>query len=167
MPLYKHQQFERSIKKWLTDSLQWHETEFKIALQLSEREIMSSFAFKKELRDSKAHSTLNEAITVDENNVLISYNTEFEGENLESLKSNMRKITPEYKSDTKFMKDTQIVVDENYYNWQFFTLFSDNNLFSLTEELFNNWPEVIPGGAQIIRVLMSTQVWGFFFPHLR
>lgn len=139
----------------------------KISLQVSEREIMSSFAFKKEVRGTNAHSSLNEAITVDENNVLVSYTTEFEGPNLNSMKSNMRKINPTFKDETKFMRDTQIVVDENYMNWLFFTMFDSKEKFSLTETLFKYWPEQIPGGPQAIRLFMSSGVWGFFFPGLK
>lgn len=49
LPVYKNRRFEQAVQKWLTDSLTSREAEFKTAAQLSEREIMSSFAFKKEL----------------------------------------------------------------------------------------------------------------------
>jgi hypothetical protein len=140
LPLYRHQEFERAMKKWLKDSLSTQETNMKISLQVSEREIMTSFAFKKELRGTTGHSSLNEAITIDENNVLVSYTTEFEGDNLETMKSNFKKITPQFKDDTKFMRDTQIVIDENYFNWVLFTMFTDAEQFSLTETLFKYWP---------------------------
>lgn len=87
LPVYKNARFEEAIKKWLTASLAEREADFKIAMQLSEREIMSSFAFRKELGDSKAHSSLSEALNVDDNNVIISYHTEFEGDSLKPLKN--------------------------------------------------------------------------------
>ena len=49
LPVYRNNQFEKGIRKWLKESLKKRENEFKAALQMSEREIMSSFAFKKEI----------------------------------------------------------------------------------------------------------------------
>ena len=40
LPLYKSHRFEEGIKNWLTNSITQREKEFKLALQISEREIM-------------------------------------------------------------------------------------------------------------------------------
>jgi hypothetical protein len=65
LPLYKNHKFEEGIKKWMTLQIAQREQEFKMALQRSEREIMSSFAFKKDLpMGATAHSSLSETMTL-------------------------------------------------------------------------------------------------------
>lgn len=163
MPLYKNAKFEVAVEKWLQDSLSQREADFKIAAQLSEREIMESFSFKKEMGDSKAHSSLSEALTVDENNVIIAYNTEFEGEALGSLKNQLRKIKPEFSEESEFVREVQMVYDENYLNWQLFEMFTGEKQFSVTETLLEYWPETWPAGPQAVRVMMSALPWSALF----
>jgi hypothetical protein len=75
-------------------------------MQLSEREIMKTFAFKKEIdQGASAHSSLSESMTLDNDHMLISYHTEFEGKDLDSIKNNMRKVELEYSNEPAFMKD--------------------------------------------------------------
>ena len=49
MPLYKEAKIESEIKEWVSKNMKQFETDFKRAIQLSEREIMSSFSFKHKL----------------------------------------------------------------------------------------------------------------------
>ena len=82
------------------------EKEFKAAMQMSEREIMNSFAFKHEINmDASAHSSLSETMSLSEDHALISYQTEFEGKDLQKMKSKLRKITTEYSNEPEFMRD--------------------------------------------------------------
>lgn len=136
-------------------------------MQVSEREIMKTFAFKKEItNNAAAHSTLSETMSLDESHALISYHTEFEGKDLKDMKKSMRKINTEFSDEPKFMKDMQMVVDENYLNYMLFNLFETEKQYSLTEFLFSMWPDEYMGGPQAIRGIMSAQIWSFFFPNL-
>ena len=121
----------------MTSQIAQREKEFKLAMQLSEREIMQSFAFKKEIsNNASAHSTLSETMSLDENHVLISYHTDFDGVDLNDLKKKVRKINPTFSNEPKFMKDVQMVVDENYINYMLFNLFETDKQYSITEWLF-------------------------------
>lgn len=137
-------------------------------MQLSERQVMQSFAFKKTISDtSTAHSSLSETMSLDGDALLISYLNEFEGTNLDPIKAQMRKIKTEFSNEPAFMKDVQIVVDENYLNYFFFNWFESEEIFSLTETLFDYWPEDWMGGPTVIRGLMSVQVWQSLFRNLK
>lgn len=93
LPIYKAHSFEEAIKKWMGDSIQDKERDFKLQLQLSERQIMHSFAFKSEITNSStAHSSLGETITLEDDHMLLSYHTEFEGKDLDPIKSKLRKV---------------------------------------------------------------------------
>lgn len=106
LPVYKTHKFEESIKKWMTESLSEREKDFKLQMQISERQIMQSFAFKKEItNNAAAHSTLSETMALDDDHLLISYQTEFEGKDLDPIKKKLRRINPSYSNDAKFMKD--------------------------------------------------------------
>jgi len=136
-------------------------------MQLSEREIMQSFAFKKEINNnSSAHSTLSETMSLDENHLLLSYHTDFEGKDLNLLKKSVRKVNPTFSNEPKFMKDVQMVVDENYINYMLFNLFETDKQYSITEYIFSMWPDAWLGGPQAIRAFMSVQIWSLFFPEL-
>jgi hypothetical protein len=50
MPLYKEAKIETEIKEWVSKHMKQFETDFKRAMQLSEREIMNSFKFKNKLK---------------------------------------------------------------------------------------------------------------------
>lgn len=163
LPVYKNSRFEAAIKKWLTDSLAQREADFKLAAQLSEREIMSSFAFKKELGDGRAHSSLSEALSLDDDNVLVSYHTEFEGDDLRALKSSLRAVKPEFSEEADFKRDVQMVYDENYLNWWLFQVATGERQFSVAEQLLDYWPESWPGAPQAVRVLMSALPWSALF----
>merc|ERR1719183_2629247 len=111
------------------------EKDFKVQLQKSEREIMSSFAFKKEWAFSKgaAHSSLSETMALKGDHIVVSYMTEFEGKDLNTLSRKMRHTRPEFSTDQEFMRDVQVVIDENYVNYHLFTAFYADKPFSLTE----------------------------------
>lgn len=75
-------------------------------MQLSERQVMQSFAFKKTISDtSTAHSSLSETMSLDGDALLISYLNEFEGTNLDPIKAQMRKVKTEFSNEPAFMKD--------------------------------------------------------------
>ena len=59
-----------------------------------------------------------------------------------------------------------MVVDENYINDYLYTLFNTEQVFSVTELLFDKWPDQWMGGVLAIRGLMSVQVWKGLFPEL-
>lgn len=66
-------------------------------MQVSEREIMQSFAFKKDIAlNRSAKSSLSETMSLDGEHVKISYNTEFEGADLTKVKKLMRRINPQF-----------------------------------------------------------------------
>lgn len=151
----------------MTDAISQREKEFKEALKVSEREIMQSFAFKKEIKqNASAHSSLSETMSLTEDHAMISYLTEFEGADLENLKRKMRKIETEFSEEPAFQRDVQIVTDENYLNYWFFNIFETKELFSLTEAMFAWWPEGYMGGPTMIRGIMSVKVWGVWFAKL-
>lgn len=50
LPLYKTKKFEDGLKVWMQKELTEKEKLFRTELQRSEREIMQTFAFKKELK---------------------------------------------------------------------------------------------------------------------
>jgi len=84
------------MKNWLTSQIAKREAEFKEAIQKSEREIMSSFAFKKDLplgmKDDKviAHSTMSETMNLLGDHVQINYVTEFEGKDMDDTNKKLR-----------------------------------------------------------------------------
>ena len=167
LPVYKTHRFEESIKKWMISSLKERETDFKLQMQFSEREIMQTFAFKKEINsNAAAHSTLSETMNLEDDHVVISYRTEFEGVDLEPVKGKMRKVDPAFSNEPAFMKDVQMLVDENYLNYLLFNMFETEKEFSLTESLFSMWPEDWMGGPTVIRGLMSVSIWQALFRDL-
>jgi hypothetical protein len=58
------------------------------------------------------------------------------------------------------------VVDENYINYWLFNMFETDSVFSITEQIFNYWPDDWMGGPAAVRALMSVQVWSVLFPSL-
>jgi hypothetical protein len=121
LPLYRSHQFETGVKKWMTLQIAQRENEFKNALQSAERQIMSSFAFKKDLpMGATAHSSLSETMALEGDHVIISYDTDFEGADLNELSQKMRRIKPRFSDESHYMRDVQVVIDENYLNYQLF-----------------------------------------------
>lgn len=53
------------------------------------------------------------------------------------------------------MRDVQVIIDENYINYMLFSMFETDKVFSITEMLFQYWPEQWMGGPTAIRALMS------------
>ena len=85
--MYKSQRFEEGIKKWMINQIKTRENDFKEQLQKTEREIMSSFAFKRNMAfGTSAHSSLSETMQLRGDHVEISYLTEFNGKDLDNLK---------------------------------------------------------------------------------
>jgi len=78
-------------------------------LQRSEREIMGTFAFKKELELNKhvsnalgkrtAHSSLSEVMRLDGDHVVLDFLTEFEGADLQEASKSMRNIKADFSND--------------------------------------------------------------------
>ena len=57
-----------------------HEKDFKLALQVSEREIMQSFAFKRDLKyGSEIRHTLGETISLIGDHIILAYSNDLEG----------------------------------------------------------------------------------------
>lgn len=83
------------------------------------------------------------------------------------MKKKVRNINPSFSNEPKFMKDVQMVVDENYINYMLFNLFETDKEYSITEFLFTLWPDEWLGGPQAIRAMMSVQIWSLFFPELK
>lgn len=139
-------------------------------MQTSEREIMSSFAFKKDLKHGgKIHSTMGETINLEGDHIIIQYSNDLEAENQEQVnevKKNLRKIDSKFSDDAIDMKDIQAVIDENYFNYAILHDFLMAESFSITEELVKWWPDDWMGGSAVIRPLMSAAVWQVFFPTL-
>jgi len=78
----------------------------------------------------------------------------------------MRKIKPKFSDESHYMRDVQVVIDENYVNYQLFQMFYQKTVYSLTEFLIEYMPEDFLGGGAVIRALMNTKVWQVLFPEL-
>ena len=79
----------------MTSQMAERESQFKSALQKVEREVMRSFAFKKEISygiagDVVAHSTLSEVMSLEGDHIVISFITNFEGIDLRNMEKNLR-----------------------------------------------------------------------------
>lgn len=170
LPMYKEHQYEQHLKTWIMNHASQFEKDFKIAMQASEREIMSSFAFKKDLKHgAKIHSTMGETINLEGDHMIIQYSNDIEAENqaeINEVKQNLRKIESQFSNEAVDMKDIQAVIDENYFNYGMLHEFLTAETFSLTEALVNWWPEDFYGGSSVIRPLMSAGIWQAFFPNL-
>ena len=82
---------------------------------------MSSFAFKKDLAlGAVAHSSLSETMNLEGDHVVINYDTEFEGADINELSKKMRRPVPKFSDESDYMRDVQVVIDENYLNYQLF-----------------------------------------------
>eukprot|EP00356_Strombidium_inclinatum_P013346 CAMPEP_0170482128 /NCGR_PEP_ID=MMETSP0208-20121228/2281_1 /TAXON_ID=197538 /ORGANISM="Strombidium inclinatum, Strain S3" /LENGTH=692 /DNA_ID=CAMNT_0010754929 /DNA_START=16 /DNA_END=2091 /DNA_ORIENTATION=- len=171
LPLYKSKQFEESVKKWMAKQMMQRESEFKAALQQTEREIMSSFAFKKTMPlGTTAHSSLSETMTLEGDNIVINYVTEFTGLDLNELQKGMRTIHPKFSDELQHSRDVQVAIDENYLNSALFNLFYNQKSYSASEMLIDLIPENFLGGLgamPIVNTVMTTQVWQFLFPGLK
>lgn len=87
LPIYKAHKYEEGVKNWLVQHLSVFEKDMKIAMQISEREIMQSFAFKRKLRHGATiYSTLSETISIDGDHLIIKYQNELEGDGHEKVK---------------------------------------------------------------------------------
>ena len=151
----------------MTLQIAQRENEFKTALQSAERQIMSSFAFKKDLAlGAVAHSSLSETMSLEGDHVVINYDTEFEGADLNELSQKMRRPKPKFSDESHYMRDVQVVIDENYINYMLFQLFYQKKTYSLTEFIIEYMPEDFLGGGAVVRALMSTKVWQVLFPDL-
>ena len=170
LPLYRSREFEAGIRKWMASQIAQREHDFRVALQKSEREIMASFAFKQELaHGSTAHATLSETMGLDGDHVVISYTTVFEGPGFDrsSTARQMRTVDAEYSNEANFMRDVQVLVDENYLNYLLFNLFYSGKLYSVNEQLFKLMPDSFVGGGLALRAVMNSHLWAFLFPDLK
>ena len=101
-----------------------------------------------------------------DDHALISYHTDFNGPDLNEYKKAMRKPNIKFSDAPELQKDVQQIIDENYLNYMLYTMFEQDQTFSVTETLFSLWPEGWLGGPQAIRAIMSAKVWGVLFPGL-
>ena len=106
---------------------------------------------------------------VDGDHVFISYNTIFEGPGLDraSAARTMRNIEPEYSDEANFMRDVQVLIDENYLNYLLFNLFYNGKTYSISELLFRQMPDSFVGGGLALRALMNAHLWAVLFPDLK
>lgn len=99
------------------------ENDFKDALEVSEQQIMNTFAFKKELRyGSKFQAVMTETIQLKDDYVSIKYQNEYETHDhieheLNDDKSKLRRVSHDFSDDSDFNKDVQVVLDENNFNY--------------------------------------------------
>ena len=54
------------------------------------------------------------------------------------------------------MRDVQVLIDENYFNYHLFTLFYTEEPVSLTEALINSVPDDYIAIGSVIRAMMNT-----------
>lgn len=165
LPLYKQHKFDDGIKQWMNSQLTERERHFMRELQRSEREIMSTFAFKKEIQLNKvlgetlgsavAHSSLSEVMKLDGDHITMEYMTEFEGPDLQETAKSMRRIRAEYSQEPEHQRDVQIVIDENQLNYYFFSLFYADKPFSMTEKLLEMIPEWMEPAAFLVKAVMN------------
>ena len=67
---------------------------------------------------------LNETMSLVDDHLVIYYQTEFTSDDLMDLSENMRNyVVPKFSENTEHMRDLQIIMDENYINYLFFSLF--------------------------------------------
>lgn len=106
---------------------------------------------------------------LDGDHVVISYNTIFEGPGLDqaSRARQMRAVDPEYSNEANFMRDVQVLVDENYLNYLLFNLFYNGKLYSISEQLFKLMPDGFVGGGLALRAVFNAHLWGAVFPELK
>lgn len=118
---------------------------------------MSSFAFKQRLPlGTTAHSSLSETMQLVDDHIVISFDTEIEGPDMAELTQKVRHIQPKFSDDNKLMRDLQVVIDENYINYQLFNLFYQEKVYSLTDLLLEYIPDSFNGSGAIIKGLLNT-----------
>lgn len=78
----------------------------------------------------------------------------------------MRNIRPKFSEEKEYIRDVQVVLDENYINYFLFQLFYKDKVYSLTDTIFEYLPEEYLAGGVAVRGIMSSQVWAFLFPEL-
>ena len=168
LPLYKTRTFEQGIRNWMIEHIRNREKEFKAALQKAESDIMASFAFKKKLvLGSTAHSSLSETMQLVDDHVVISFDTDFDGgPDLTEVKQKTRHTKTKFSDSNEAMRDLQVVIDENYVNYQLFNLFYQENVYSLTELLLEYIPDNFPATGPLIKGILNTKVWSYLFPEL-
>ena len=91
------------------------EKDFFRELQRSEREIMATFAFKKEIKLNEvmgealgtktAHSSLSEQMKLEDDHIIINYMTEFEGADLRETSRAMRNFNPKFSDEPEHQRD--------------------------------------------------------------
>lgn len=129
---------------------------------------MKSFAFKQEVNyNTVAHSSLSETMALEGDHITISFDTLFEGPDLDQVKSQMRSVDPVFSDEGEHMRDIQVVLDENLINYYLYDLFHNDRTFSVSETLFSWMPEDFIGGGSAIHALLSTSIWSFIFPELK
>lgn len=167
LPVYETSQFKEGVKKWMKDSIRAREGDFKQALQVAEKQVMSSFKFKKNLAFGKAaSSSLAESMKLQGDHVMLSWLTEYEGKDLANVAKKLRKIKPKFEEHKNFQKDIQVVLDENYINYVLFTLLYEDKPISVTDLLLDRLPETFMGAGAAIKAVMNTNVFGLVFPEL-
>ena len=73
---------------------------------------------------------------------------------------------PKFSEEPAFNRDVQVVLDENYINYWFFTMFYHQGQFSLSEYLFSILPDDFGIGA-MLKVILNTNIFQYFFAGLK
>ena len=82
------------------------------------------------------------------------------------IKKQLRSIETSFSDDDTYMKDVQLVIDENYINYILLDFFFGTETISLLERMISWWPEGLYGGTVAIKGLMNTGIWGVLFHDL-
>ena len=128
---------------------------------------MASFAFKQKLpMGATATSSLGETMSLQGDHIVINYATEFEGAELNDISKRMRKIKAGFSDEEPYMRDLQVVIDENYINYMLFQLFYQQKTYSFTDTIVEYMPEEWLMGGTALKAIMNAQVWSFLFPEL-
>lgn len=99
--------------------------------------------------------------------VVMVFDTDIEGPDLTEVSKALRPIKTDFSDDSKMMKDVQVVLDENYVNYQFFNLFYQEKQYSATDLLLQYIPEDYLSYAQtLIKLVFNTGLWSLGYKDL-
>lgn len=152
-------------------------------MQKAEREIISSFAYRKNISlpfgdiseeldsvvgsKAVAHYSLARKIRLTEDYMEVDFKTEYEGRDLADIENKLRKVSPEFQQSNEHNKDVQVVIDENQVNYHLYTLFQAEKPFSLADLLVSVVPQEFAMMKPMLKQMMNTQVLSLFFPKLK
>lgn len=90
----------------MKERISTREANFKTSLQKVEREIMSTFAFERNMAlGTKIQSTMTETMTLEGDYVVMKYATEFDGADLREIAKKIRMVDPKFSDDQEHIRD--------------------------------------------------------------